>query len=123
MTRRALFGAGLGLLVALMVSIAVPAGASTRCHAAYYRYSENGTRQYVQASEIVASGTSCRTARSIARRYGASYRRHYGADRTVLRYWCGWERRGSDVGLVRCHVLGRDSLRIRFAIYDSSPFH
>ena len=30
--------------------IIVSAGqAATRCHAAYYRYSENGTRQYVQA--------------------------------------------------------------------------
>lgn len=119
--RRNLIFAALAL--AFTAATAQPAAATRSCRDVYYRYTENGTPQYVQASAIVTFGASCRTARAVARRYGATYRRRYGANRRILRYFCAWERIGSDVGIARCHRVGAERPRIRFAIYDSSPFH
>lgn len=119
--RRKLIFAALAL--AFAAAAAQPAAAARSCRDVYYRYTENGTPQYVQASAIVAFGASCRTARAVGRRYGATYRRRYGANRRILRYFCAWERIGSDVGIARCHRVGAERPRIRFAIYDSSPFH
>lgn len=120
--RRTLISAALVLVLAAVAG-AEPAGAARSCRDAFYRYAENGTAQYVQASAIVSFGASCRTARAVARRYGATYRRRYGANRRILRYFCVWQRIGTDVGIARCHRVGSERPRIRFAIYDSSPFH
>lgn len=99
------------------------AAAQRSCGDAYYRYTENGTAQYVQASAIITWRVSCPAARRVARRFGRTYRNAYGADRRIGRYFCRWERLGTDVGIARCEQRRRPSRHMRFAVYDSSPFH
>lgn len=112
------------LVVALTaLAPASPAAAQRTCADSYYRYTENGTAQYVQASGITTWRVSCRVARTVARRFGRTYRNAYGNDRRIGRYFCRWERLGTDVGITRCELRGRPSRHMRFAVYDSSPFH
>lgn len=97
-------------------------------------YREHGTRQYVEATAIRATGTTCPRARHVAYAYahkGTHFRRVYDLPDgyfsltaflagPVLGFRCAYHRLGDDSGDVACRRAGRV---VRFGRYDSSPFH
>jgi hypothetical protein len=111
------------LAVALVTGLPLAANAQTRighCANAYYRYTEHGTGQYVEASNVRVQALSCSRARHLARDYARAYRINYGTPRHLDGFTCRWTRYGDDVGNARCRA-GHSFAG--FDIYDSSPFH
>jgi hypothetical protein len=83
-------------------------------------YSERGTSQYVEASDIIGSNVTCHVARHVARSWAHSSRLSIRPARHGAGFRCYYDREGSDVGSVSCFHREKE---VDFDAYDSSPFH
>lgn len=112
------------VVLSLLATLAIdPSGAQAGggCKPAYYRYTERGTKQFVKAYRIGHQHVKCSQARDLGEAYGRAYRHNYGTPHRLRGFECQWTRIGSDVGFAECERGG--NRRVRFNIYDSSPFH
>jgi hypothetical protein len=98
----------------------VASSTATGCGNARVHYRERRTRQYVELSEIAAYRISCATARRVARAFGHRSRLSSRPTRFASGFRCHYNRVGNDVGISFCR---RGRRWVRFAAYDSSPFH
>ena len=103
----------------------IPAGqadAAIWCGDARAYYRENGTRQFVQASDIYADEMKCQQAKRVARKWASKSRLSISPAGSVGRFRCHYFRIGSDVGTTVCWKRGGKA-KLLFGAYDSSPFH
>ena len=89
----------------------------------YYR--DHGTRQFIEASSIRGS-LRCSRARRVAHKWTGNTARDThrigltAPARHAAGFSCHYHRIGSDIGNEHCR---KGAKRVRFAVYDSSPFH
>lgn len=110
-----------GLLLLFLAS-PTPANAATWCGDLKVHYRENGTRQYVMASNIHAERMRCKGARRVTRRWARKSRLSARPAKRSGKFRCHYYRMGSDVGQTECRKP-RSRMRLIFGAYDSSPYH
>lgn len=114
-----------GVLFATLGLFLIPAGqadAAIWCGDTRAYYRENGTRQFVQASDIYADGMKCRQAKKVARKWASKSRLSISPAKSAGRFRCHYFRAGTDTGTTVCWKRGGKA-KLLFGAYDSSPFH